>query len=433
MRIKLLAAIAGFLLTSVVMSSCLGGDDDTTEYSPNAVLQSFELDTIYGVTYKFTIDQINGKVYNQDSLPVGADTIINKILITNMSVSGLMSIRNYNDTEDSLFTISDSVNLAGTMEKPFRVKVWAPDMLVTKEYQIEVRVHKQVPDSLSWGSGAWTTNFAPTIAGKQKAAILNKKIFVYADNQPVYSSATSDGKVWIAQAANGLPSTDITSITNFQNRLYATVKGSNKAYRTEDGINWEDASLGDNVVRLIAPINGTLTGIINSGDTQLFATTDGATWTTNGEVPEDFPVNNISAVNYKNNIGVENVLAVGRMANPTATDTATVAWGYMSGQQWVELSTESKYKCPLLETPTIIYYGGTIYTLGKDFTTFYYSVAGLVWKSVDSLFMLPEQLRGAESDYSMVVDDDNYIWIMRSSPNEVWRGRLNRLGFLVQE
>jgi hypothetical protein len=187
------------------------------------------------------------------------------------------------------------------------------------------------------------------------------------------------------------------------------------------------------VVRLIAPINGTLTGIINSGDTQLFATTDGATWTTNGEVPEDFPVNNISAVNYKNNIGVENVLAVGRMANPTATDTATVAWGYMSGQQWVELSTESKYKCPLLETPTIIYYGGTIYTLGKDFTTFYYSVAGLVWKSVDSLFMLPEQLRGVESDYSMVVDDDNYIWIMRSSPNEVWRGRLNRLGFLVQE
>jgi hypothetical protein len=413
------------------MSSCLGGTE-TVEYSPNAIIQAFELDTIHGVSYTFTIDQINGKIYNQDSLPVGSDTIIDKILITNMTVSGLMSIRNYNDTEDSLFTISDSVNLAGTMEKPFRVKVWAPDMEVTKEYSIEVRVHQQEPDSLSWSNGPWTTNYAPTITGKQKAAIINNTIFVYADGQPAYYTSTSDGKKWTSQSVSGLPSTDITSITNFQSKLYATVNGSSKAYCSADGINWEDAGLGDNVVRLISPISDILTGIINDGNCNKFATTDGSSWATEDEVPSNFPLNDINATHYYNNIGVENILTVGTIPNPTESDTATIAWGYMKGQQWVELNTESQYKCPLLDTPHIIYYGGTIYTLGSDFTTFYYSVAGLVWKEKKSQFMLPEDIRGVKSDYSMAVDENGYIWIMRSTPNEVWRGRLNRLGFKIQ-
>jgi hypothetical protein len=46
--------------------------------------------------------------------------------------------------------------------------------------------------------------------------------------------------------------------------------------------------------------------------------------------------------------------------------------------------------------------------------------------------MLPEDIRGVKSDYSMAVDENGYIWIMRSTPNEVWRGRLNRLGFKIQ-
>jgi hypothetical protein len=431
MRIKLLSAIAGLVLTSAAMSSCLGGEE-TVEYSSNAIIQAFELDTINGVSYTFTIDQLNGKIYNQDSLPVGSDTIIDNILITNMTVSGLMSIRNYDDTQDSLFTISDSVNLAGTMEKPFRVKVWAPDMVVTKEYTIEVRVHQQVPDSLSWCAEPWTTNYAPAITGKQKAAVLNKTIFVYAAGQPVYYTSTADGKTWTSQQAAGLPSTDITSITTFLGRLYATVDGSTKVYSSEDGLNWSDAGLGDNIVRVISEINGTLTAIQKDGDSYAFCTTDGTTITAGDAMPEDFPINDITATHFTNSTGVETVIAAGCVANPTDETTATVPWAYMSGQSWVDFSTESKYKCPLLETPSIMYYGGQFYMLGKDFTTFYYSVAGLVWKESEELFMLPEAIRGSEADYSMVVDENNFIWIMRSTPNEVWRGRLNRLGFKIQ-
>jgi hypothetical protein len=443
MRIKLLAAIVGFLLLSVAMSSCLGDDTETVEYSPNAILQAFELDTINGVSYTFTIDQLNGKVYNQDSLPVGSDTIINKILITTLTTSsGIVSIRNYNDTQDSLFSISDSIDLTGTMENPLRIKVWAPDMIVTKEYSIEVRVHQQEPDSLSWGDGPWATNYAPAITGRQKAALLGDRIFVYADGQPVYTTLTSDGKNWSSENVSGLPSTDITSIVSFNGKLYATVSGSGKAYSSNDGVNWSDAGLGDNVFRLLSPIGDELTAIQSITETaddgttttgKYFCTTDGSIWSVGESVPQNFPTKDLSATTYKNSIGVNNVLLVGTVAEPTEADTITTPWGYMKGQVWAEIYTTSKYKCPLLSTPSIMYYGGSIYAFGDDFTTFYNSVSGLVWNEVDSMFMLPEAIRGSQSDYSMVIDNDNFIWIMRSNPNEVWRGRLNRLGFKIQQ
>lgn len=106
-----------------------------------------------------------------------------------------------------------------------------------------------------------------------------------------------------------------------------------------------------------------------------------------------------------------------------------------------------------------MYYGGAFYIFGRDFKTFYKSEAGIVWKEVTRMFMFPlEQtiqikdeennihtkyykgFRGKESDYSMVVDENSFIWLMRSygmpgaiAPNgEVWRGKLNRLGFARQ-
>ena len=87
MRIKFLSVIASFLVMSVVMSGCLDSDD-TYEFSSDATLHAFAIDTIYGVDYTFTIDQLNRLIYNRDSLPVSADTLIDSIMITNFSVTG---------------------------------------------------------------------------------------------------------------------------------------------------------------------------------------------------------------------------------------------------------------------------------------------------------------------------------------------------------
>lgn len=140
--------------------SCL--DTEEIEYSPDATIHAFALDTIHGVNYKFTIDQLGpdgvGLIYNQDSLPVGSDTIIDRILIKTLTTtSGIITAKNA-EGQDTLFNYSDSIDFRGTMQKPMRIKVWAADMQYTKEYTISVRVHQQDPDSMNWTK--MTDNFS---------------------------------------------------------------------------------------------------------------------------------------------------------------------------------------------------------------------------------------------------------------------------------
>ena len=87
MRIKFYHFVRVFSW-SFVITSCLD-DDNNIEYSPDATIHAFELDTTGLGNYKFTIDQLKSEIYNEDSLPVHADTIIDKILtkLTTASVS----------------------------------------------------------------------------------------------------------------------------------------------------------------------------------------------------------------------------------------------------------------------------------------------------------------------------------------------------------
>lgn len=453
------------------MSSCLG-DEDPIEYSPNALVQAFALDNVLGVNYAFTIDQLSGRIYNQDSLPVGSDTIINKILITTLTTPGYAFAIDAAGN-DSAFNIADSINLVNTMEilpngepgKPFRFRVHAPDWIHTKEYSVSVRVHQQQPDSLNWGKGPVDTGIL-TIKGKQKSIIFNEKIFIYtASSTYVHYATPSNGQFieggWDFSTVNGLPSTEITSIVNFNNALYATISGSTKVYSSTDGINWGEApAFGENTVALIAPIGNILTGIKTFGNEDKFCTTtDGSTWIEEGTVPQNFPRNDMSVTSFNNITGVPNIMVVGNIPeeNKTANDTATVVWGYMTGQEWVPLTSESS-PCPLLTDPSILYYGDDFYIFGKDFKTFYKSRSGLVWNEVTSKFMFPLTFIKMVSDeegipqteyyygfrdepslYSMVVDKENFIWITRSPDDglemsfaQTWRGRLNRLGFARQ-
>lgn len=67
MRIKFLSVIVSFFLVSFAVTSCL--DTEEIEYSPDATIHAFALDTIHGVNYKFTIDQLGpdgvGLIYNR--------------------------------------------------------------------------------------------------------------------------------------------------------------------------------------------------------------------------------------------------------------------------------------------------------------------------------------------------------------------------------
>ena len=151
MRIKFLSFIASFFMVSFVITSCLD-DDNNIEYSPDATIHAFELDTAGLGSYKFTIDQLSREIYNEDSLPVHADTIIDKILIKTLTTaSGVVTMKDKSGN-DSVININDSIDL----REPLIIKVWSTEALAgvspnqTKEYTIKVNVHRHDPDSLRW-------------------------------------------------------------------------------------------------------------------------------------------------------------------------------------------------------------------------------------------------------------------------------------------
>ena len=111
-------------MVSFVITSCLDNDNEVN-YSPDATIRAFELDTIgYGVNYKFTIDQVSCLIYNVDSLPVNADTIINSILIKTLTTaSGIVTMKDQND-QDSIVNINDSIDLTKYVNATEKNRIW---------------------------------------------------------------------------------------------------------------------------------------------------------------------------------------------------------------------------------------------------------------------------------------------------------------------
>ena len=448
MRIKFLSVIVSFFLVSFAVTSCL--DTEEIEYSPDATIHAFALDTVHGVNYKFTIDQFGpdgvGLIYNQDSLPVGSDTIIDRILIKLTTASGIVTAKNA-EGQDTLFNYSDSIDLRGTMEKPMRIKVWAADMQYTKEYTISVRVHRQDPDSMNWTK--MTDNFA-NYSGYQKSVILGEGILVYTSNTTAYKSSgdvINKGRSWTQVSVTGLPENiKLSSLIAFGEKLYAT--NGEKVYVSSDGASWSlatDLNKNGKVEMLIAPfpknegnlldISG-IAGIINNGSQSTFAISnpEATAWNISSEeVGSDFPLDNLSATSYLNATGIQTIAVMGN--NRNASDTTSVAWSSQDGLLWIPLKTSSTTAyCPKLDKPSFFYYGNAFWAFGGKSAAIYTSEAGLAWDKADKKIFLPTEFKDRGNNYSTVVDKDNFIWVIWSNgdANEVWRGRLNKFGFARQ-
>ncbi len=430
MRIKFLSLIVGFLFVSIAVTSCLNSDNNY-DYSSDATIHAFGIDTIHGKHYKFTIDQLKGEIYNADSLPVGADTIINRILIDTLNVSGWVT----SGVTDTLFNIKDSLDL----RSPIKVKVHAPDGSSVREYTIRVNVHKQDPDSLVWED--MKSPLSSTPVNSQKSVLLNgNHLFTYTSSTEVYEALTDRASFqWQRSSVNGLPvDVKLSSLINFQNKLFV-VTASGDLYNSMNGLDWTKVNAGGILFsNLLSSFTTSISGIETADGKKYFCTSsDGITWTKGEEIPDNFPIENIYATLFETPTGVEKTVIVG---NTEATATAIVPWFSLNGYDWADLASDSENYCPFIQNPSIINYGGAFYIFGGNFDKIYKSTAGIAWYETKKKFLLPAEMAG-ENSYSMVVDKNNYIWLIIGQTKKesgaivagkTWRGRMNRLGFVQQ-
>ena len=456
MRIKFLSFIASFFMVSFVITSCLD-DDNNIEYSPDATIHAFALDTAGLGSYKFTIDQLSREIYNEDSLPVHADTIIDKILIKTLTTaSGVVTMKDKSGN-DSVININDSIDL----REDLTIKVWSTEALAgispnqTKEYTIKVRVHQHDPDSLRW---KYINEIDNQITGEQKSIILGSEVLTYSvvgNELRVYKNSLTNFGNGVSQETVGLPEGQLpTSIVTFQfNRsitmLYATSAGDGHVYESADGINWGKSSMfGEGVELLLATLtNNDISRICytkKGADNQryfYYQTNDIPQETLDeaengGKVPANFPTKNISYTVYESATNIKSVLLVGDTETATLADDSeletTIVWAY-DGSKWVEFSTTSSVAyCPKYTQPSIIYYNDLVYIFGQNFSSIYVSNQGLFWRKANSKFAFPHrdwskggtpnpsvdpEFRG-KTNYSMVQDPATQnLWIIFSKGN----------------
>ena len=449
MRIKFLSFIASFFMVSFVITSCLD-DDNNIEYSPDATIHAFALDTAGLGSYKFTIDQLSREIYNEDSLPVHADTIIDKILIKTLTTaSGVVTMKDKSGN-DSVININDSIDL----REDLTIKVWSTEALAgispnqTKEYTIKVRVHQHDPDSLRW---KYINEIDNQITGEQKSIILGSEVLTYSvvgNELRVYKNSLTNFGNGVSQETVGLPEGQLpTSIVTFQfNRsitmLYATSAGDGHVYESADGINWGKSSMfGEGVELLLATLtNNDISRICytkKGADNQryfYYQTNDIPQETLDeaengGKVPANFPTKNISYTVYESATNIKSVLLVGDTETATLADDSeletTIVWAY-DGSKWVEFSTTSSVAyCPKYTQPSIIYYNGLVYIFGQNFSSIYVSNQGLFWRKANSKFAFPHRDWSKGGTPNPSVDPEfrgktNYSMVLGPTTQNLW-------------
>lgn len=450
-----IAGCFAFLLTA-----CLGSDDPVVyQIDLDCRIISFRLssDSIPNLkSVKFTIDQVNSKIFNLDSLPYGTalDTAACIITYSNSTAVYVNKVRPQATGDTIYWQGTDSIYI--NFSKPVSFEVTSVDQLTAKTYHVQVNIHQVNPDSLVWSS--YNNQILNQTIAEQKVVSHTygneKGYFMYSrpnealNNIKLHYSNASDMNHWEELTLRGLPADGIilTQITEFNNKLYAT-SYSGVLYASTDGQNWAIAENGSPSVKYLLgtiknseryPLSILSTIINHEGGLRFAAMNENSEWKIGDKVPEGFPVTGFANCSYYNMYNEYVMIAAGRDKNNQLLNTT---WSTMNGETWALLTKENvnysaKEGAMLAQYDDKFFLIGGIDKSNAGTKEIYCSIDhGLTWTIQDSLVVFPEQFTGRGFS-SIIVDEDNYINLFGGKTsgdsndlNEIWRGRINRLGF----
>lgn len=470
MKIKFLTIISSLLAAAFMITSCLDDNNDETVYSSNASITAFSIEnietqytaevngkdttltaTVIGKNYPFVIDQGLRQIYNVDSLPVGTD--IKKVIVNITADTPYIVIAAAN--KDTAWVAKDSLNFDNPDGVKFKVMAYTGEYGPT--YTAKLLVHKQVPDSLQWTQ--INSNFAGNKIRAQKAVTLDDRIFVFAADEEkegkvaLTTTQINDGTDWTPlQTLENLDNADYSSAMAWGNKLY--ILANNELYSSANGTEWNKVNTEAKISKLIANVysqkpNQELDAklyAVNT-DSHFMESKDGKTWEVNEMISPNFPNTHLSYAAYPLNTNsyIDRITVMGD--NSIATDTTTIVWTKLTTEtKWTAytMNENDRNYCPRLADIGMIHYNDQLYAFGGPgtsygkeipaFSRFYESTdQGVTWFPVSKYVFFPETFTDlynqANGNYSYVVDKNNYLWIIWSNTGQVWRGRINKLGF----
>lgn len=404
-----------FIMATAVfmLSSCLSDDDeDNTVYYDDTAISAFTLgnmayqhhttasdgvtDSIYyttlnGSSYKFNIDQANALVYNTDSLPFGA--ITSHVLATISAVNSGTPILNLHSStgSDSLayYSSTDSIDFTN----PVRVRIYNMRATAYREYTIKVNVHKETPEAFSWNEN--TVNGLETVTGRRIYTAQNGNTYLLGkrDGKTVIYQKTDAG--WTEQNWETEP--DFVELGATSRNAYL-LRNDSILRKDVYGSTWVKDSLDDDADKL------------PNADANLIVKAS------------------------KVNEGAYNLILIGNRDGKTVVwskveeaDNATNPWAFYTSD------TYNRKTLPYLANLRAVAYDDGILATGGDFTKVYFSQDnGLTWET-NTKYALPESFGLSESPFAFGVDTNNIMYITKDGSNEIYSGRLARLGWSKEQ
>jgi hypothetical protein len=384
-----------------------------------------------------------------DSMPYGTEVgqVLCNITFVSYAINAAITPQVQPDTTFS-WVEKDSVNFS----KPIKIVVTAVDGVTKKTYTAQLNIHQVKPDSLSWER--YADNLTPGTIQERKVithSYNNEDVyFMYvgtSGDYKLYYSSVADARRWEELPLSGLSGNDklISQLTLFGSFAYIPSE-SGTLYSSPDGVNWELAGNAPSVRYLLGALSEgrnqspVLAAIVEDNGLLSFACmNENNEWTIGENVHDKFPLTNFASYSYINMYHTYVILVGGRTRENQLTNTT---WGTMNGKDWTLLTNEGTGYFEEREGLMLTGYDGKFFltggmnAAGKASKEIYTSIDhGVTWALQDSLLIFPNAYN-ARGFASVQVDKDNYMLIFGGKTsndtyqlNEIWRGRINRLGF----
>lgn len=435
-------------ISMFIFVSCLGSDDDDYIYVSDAGIYTFKVqnDSIDAVSGSdsviFTIDQVNGLIYNKDSLRFGTE-LTEKLVTIFTGPTWVLDITDLAEGDSAWISSGDSLDFS----KPRILRTYGIDGYTNKTYTVSINIHQVNPDSFQYKKIA--SDIQPLNSNLTCTYHFDNVFYTYKQTEDEIELYTSTDAInWQKETTSGLPlNTNIKGIRQFSNGyfLYYVNTSDGRWFGSDNGKNWSEGNFDYPILAFLGVIkpgvllDETLACIILKNEQAIFASTSNLKdWTYSNAVPADFPLDNYSVISY-NNMLIERLSLVGGIS--ADNKVLNTVWSTTNGLTWSKLSGgNTAGSLPQYEGISAFLYNDDFYLInGKDENnvynneTYYSKDGGVTWQITPIQYFSPT-LEGYIERYNstVIVDDKNFIYIFGGKYNneiltDVWRGRLNKL------
>lgn len=441
---KPIAFVVMSALALTFLASC-GDDNKSSELSSDCAINAIVLgnlsriyhtyldngkDTSYSITvpgaaYPLHIDQINRRIFNSDSLPVG--TAVNKVYFTTFSADGIVSYR-LESGKDTLYSTKDTLDFTS----PRIFTIFASDGSGSRSYTIDIKIHNADPDAYSWVAASPADNDVAKLESMRMIA-KDGQLYLWGSKNGtnvVMTRKTGKGvALWTKKDISGTDGLQTKSINLFNGKFVAISESG--LVESENGADWTETATSlvpDRILAADEELYITVSG-------KIYSSSDLKSWK---EEKADnstafLPTENIysAVLPAVNNPNIENIVCVGYLDGKTETWKKEMNKVYPEDNAWSYYPTteETPRTLPYLKGFNMMKYDGKLFCAGinGDTVNVYTSTDGArAWKKVKVPTMVPAQT-GKPTEIFMTPDDDNHIWLVCSGTGMLWKGYLNRL------